>query len=228
MSCHPWSAAESGLDNPAEAPPALPHAIRSDAHYTDLIFEKVELARTRLTACHFSHCSFRRCSFMESALDNCRFLDCTFDGCDLSLAELNGSTFSHVQLNDTKAVGIDWTRASWPAKGIGKPIGFLESAISHSTFIGLSLREIQIRDCIAADVDFREADLSPADFSGTDLTDSLFLLTDLRQADLSRARNYRIDPGQNKISRAEFSLPEAISLLYSMDIEMIEDRDRLD
>ena len=228
MSCHPWSVAESGLDNPAEAPPALPNAIRSEAHYADLIFEKVELARTRLTACHFSHCSFRRCSFTESVLDNCRFSDCTFDGCDLSLAELNGSTFSHVQLNGTKAVGIDWTRASWPAKGIGKPIGFFESAISHSTFICLSLKGIQIRDCIAADVDFREADLTQSDFSGTDLSDSLFLHTDLVEADFSRARNYRIDPGQNKIARAKFSLPEVISLLYSMDIEMIEDRDRPD
>ena len=162
---------------------------------------------------------------MESALDNCRFTDCTFDGCDLSLAELNGSSFSNVRFSKTKAVGIDWTRATWPAKRIGNPIGFSESAISHSTFIGLSLKGIQLRDCIAADVDFREADLTQSDFSGTDLSDSLFLHTDLTEADFSRARNYRIDPSQNKITQAKFSLPEAISLLYSMDIEMIEDGD---
>jgi uncharacterized protein YjbI with pentapeptide repeats len=64
--------------------------------------------------------------------------------------------------------------------------------------------------------------LSRASFARTDLAESVFLNTDLTQADLSQARNYRIDPGQNKIARARFSLPEAMSLLYNMDIEMVE------
>jgi len=87
----------------------------------------------------------------------------------------------------------------------------------------LKLRRIQIQDCVAVDVDFREADLSQADFSGTDLSDSLFLVTDLTQADLSRARNYRIDPSQNVVKKAKFSLPEAMSLLYGLDIVLVEE-----
>ena len=73
-------------------------------------------------------------------------------------------------------------------------------------------------DCVAVDVDFREADLSQADFAGSDLSESLFVNTDLSEADLSRARNYLIDPGQNVLKGARFSMPEAMSLLYNMDI----------
>jgi uncharacterized protein YjbI with pentapeptide repeats len=102
-------------------------------------------------------------------------------------------------------------------------VGFFRSAISHSTFIGLCLRGIQIIDCVAVDVDFRETDLSQADFAGTDLAQSLFSDTHLTEADLSRARNYHIDPAQNVLRQARFSLPEAMSLLYSMDI-VLEDQ----
>ena len=75
-------------------------------------------------------------------------------------------------------------------------------------------------NCSAIDVDFRESDLSKADFTGTDLSDSLFLGTDLTEANFRRARNYHIDPGKNNITGAKFSLPEAMSLLYSMDIDL--------
>jgi hypothetical protein len=75
---------------------------------------------------------------------------------------------------------------------------------------------------VALDVDFREADLSQADFAGTDLTGSLFSNTNLTEADLSDARNYHIAPGQNVLTRAKFSLPEALSLLYNLDIALAE------
>jgi len=51
----------------------------------------------------------------------------------------------------------------------------------------------------------------------------MFGNTNLTEADLSRARNYHIDPGQNVLRQARFSLPEAKSLLYSMDIVLVED-----
>ncbi len=72
------------------------------------------------------------------------------------------------------------------------------------------------------DVDFRETDLAQANFKGTDLADSLFVATDLTEADLSQARNYRIDPSQNIVKKAKFSLPEAMSLLYGLDIVLVE------
>lgn len=132
------------------------------------------------------------------------------------------SIFSSTRFEDSKIIGINWAQADWPSPGLGKPLKLIRSVISHSTFIGLNLAGILVKDCIAVDVDFREADLSRADFTGTDLARSLFNDTNLTAADLSQARNYDINPVQNNLTSARFSLPEAMSLLYSMEIELID------
>ena len=44
----------------------------------------------------------------------------------------------------------------------------------------------------------------------------------LTEADLRGARNYHVAPGENVLTKAKFSLPEAISLLYSLDIDLTE------
>ena len=198
-------------------------AIRSQTHYTDQIFRDTVHTQEHIASSEFIDCRFIRCSFAESVFSSCRFISCTFQSCDLSLAQVPGCTFSNTRFKDSKVIGIDWTQADWSAPTLGDPIGFSKSTLNHSTFIGLSLRAIEVRDCSAVDVDFREADLSQADFTGTDLSNSLFANTDLTAADLSRARNYHIAPHQNTLKGAKFSMPEAMSLLHNLDIDLIED-----
>jgi fluoroquinolone resistance protein len=200
----------------------LPAEIRSAAHHAQCRFEKASLTGEHVTGTEFVGVTFVRCDFSEAAFETCRFSDCVFDRCNLNLVQLPGSTLANVAFNDSQLMGVDWTRVDWPRLPTGRRISFSNCTVSHSTFIGLSLPEIRLVRCAATDVDFREADLSRGSFAGTDLAESLFLNTDLTQTDFSTARNYRIDPAQNKISQAKFSLPEALSLLYSMDIEMVE------
>ncbi len=86
--------------------------------------------------------------------------------------------------------------------------------------MALSLPKMRIEECIIRDVDFREADMTSASFTGSDLTESLFGSTTLKNADFRGARNYQIDPLRNTITGAKFSLPEALSLLYALEIEI--------
>ena len=58
------------------------------------------------------------------------------------------------------------------------------------------------------------------EFFWTDLSESLFGETDLTGADFREVRNYRIDPRRNTLAGARFSLPEALALLYALDIEI--------
>ena len=196
--------------------------ITSNTAYSDQVFNNVVLQSEQILSSEFFDCVFSDCSFAESVFQKCRFVNCAFQGSDLSLAQVSESIFSTTRFEESKIIGVNWAQADWPGSGLGKPISIIKSAINHSTFIGLSLRGIQIKDSIATDVDFREADLSRADFSGTDLSESIFSNTNLSEADLSQARNYIIDPGQNVLNGARFSLPEALSLLYSMDIILVE------
>ena len=196
----------------------MDHTISSNTEYSDLVFNNLHLQSERILSSQFFDCVFSDCTFAESVFQKCRFVNCAFQGCDLSLAKVPESIFLSTRFEDSKIIGVNWAQADWPISGLGKPISFIKSAISHCTFIGLSLKGIQVKDCVAVDVDFREADLSRADFTGTDLSESMFSNTNLSEADLSRARNYLIDPGQNVLKGARFSMPEAMSLLYNMDI----------
>jgi uncharacterized protein YjbI with pentapeptide repeats len=197
--------------------------VPTQPHYTDQVFKEVRLDPGQVISSEFYDCAFIRCSFVEAVFRECRFVNCAFQDCDLSLLRVPNSTFAATRFEASKVIGVNWTQADWATAGLGDPVGFFKSALSHSTFIGLSLKGIQIKACLATGVDFREADLSQADFAGTDLSESLFGDTNLTEADLSRAHNYHIDPSQNAVKQAKFSLPEAMSLLYGLDIVLVEE-----
>jgi fluoroquinolone resistance protein len=166
----------------------------------------------------FYSCVFRKCSFLETTLRNCRFVDCEFRECNLSLCRVMDCSFSNTRFQDSQVIGVDWTEASWPKRGFLRTVDFRSCALNHSTFIGLSLRGIELTGCVARDVDFTEADLSRADLTHTDFSQSRFLHTDLTEADLTGATNYSIAPTRNVLKKTRFSLPEAVSLLYGLDI----------
>ena len=119
-------------------------------------------------------------------------------------------------------MGLNWARANWDRCRFGKPLQYERCILSHSTFIGLELEGVKLVDCQAHNVDFRQAKLSKATFKGTDLEEAIFHETDLSKADLRGARNYRINPGENRLTKARFNMPEAMSLLYSLDIRLEE------
>jgi fluoroquinolone resistance protein len=193
-------------------------------HY-DQIFEQVHLEQGATLTSEFTDCQFVKCVFEAAIFSDCRFSNCSFRECNLSLIQIAGSSFPATRFEQSKLIGVDWTPGNWSQAEFNQLEGFFGCVLSHSTFIGLKLTGIQIKNCLAHEVDFREADLSKVQFGGTDLAQSLFGNTNLTAADLSQARNYQIDPGQNILKKARFSLPEAMSLLYSMDIEIVEKDD---
>jgi len=194
--------------------------IKSDTQYNDLTLGEIHLDRNQISGGEFYDCSFVLCSFAETEFLNCKFNNCVFEQCDLSLMRVTGSTFPGTRFVNSKVMGVDWTLVNWSASLIGEPLSFLECSINHSTFIGLHLKGISIKDCMATDVDFRDSDLFQANLSGTNFAESLFTNTNLIEADFRNAQNYDINPVKNTLTKAKFSLPEAMALLFSMDIEL--------
>jgi uncharacterized protein YjbI with pentapeptide repeats len=192
--------------------------IKSRAQYQDETFVEIRLERAKISRSEFYNCTFRQCSFAETEFLKCRFSKCVFEGCDLSLIQVADSAFPGTRFVNSKVLGVNWTMADWSAYSLGEPLSFKKCSINHSTFIGLQMKGISIVDGVASDVDFRETDLSQANLSGTDFAKSLFSSTNLTEADFREAINYAINPAKNTLTRAKFSLPEAMSLLFSMDI----------
>lgn len=185
-------------------------------------FSGLDLHGRELRFKAFYGCVFTRCSFLETTFISCKFVDCEFRECNLGLCRVRDCSFSNTRFQDSQVIGVDWTEASWPKRGFLRTIDFDRCALNHSTFIGLSLRGIDLTRCVARDVDFTEADLSRANLTHTDFSQSRFLHTDLTEADLTDATNYSIAPNRNVLKKTKFSLPEAISLLYGLDIILAE------
>lgn len=147
------------------------------------------------------------------SLADCYFTDCIFEDCDLSLLKVKGSFFNRVQINNCKAIGINWFDTGNPFA-----VQFTGSNISYSGFFGKTIKKAKFIKCLANETDFSECKLAQADFSGTDLENARFSNSDLTQADFKDARNYYIDMQHNKVSKAKFSLPEALALLHPFGI----------
>ena len=190
--------------------------------YLSTQFNGLDLSFEEIIATNFESCIFSDCYFTESLFDKCKFVECQFIKCNLSVINPGYSKFLDVTFDQCKLVGVDWTKAAWSSFVVSSPISFYRCILNDSSFFGLKLEEISIEECKAHDVDFREGNFSDANFTYTDFTNSLFNRTNLIGADFTEATNYNIDIYLNEIKRAKFSRLEAIRLLDSLEIELLD------
>ncbi len=190
--------------------------------YASQEFRGLSLQGQKLQSAEFDSCTFIKCGFHETRFERCKFRECRFQGCDLSLARFNACTLTYARFEDCQLVGINWTETA-PAKSfLHAPLYFAGCALNHSVFTGLNLRSMVMTKCVAIDVDFAQCDLTRADCRDTDFAESRFMDTNLTEADFTGATNYAIVASRNTLKKTKFSLPEAMSLLYNLDIVLTE------
>jgi len=199
--------------------------LSSHQSFEEQVFNHAEDSGSFIEQSDFLSCRFQSCDLGETQLKSCTFRDCLFEDCALEMMRVEKCVFKNTQFERSKMLGIDWTLAAWGRREIAqliKTINFKDCVLNYSSFMGLNLNGIHFLNCSLLEVDFSEASLLKADFSGSDLQRTIFRATDLREADFRKARNYSISPQWNNISQTRFSLPEAMALLYAMDIRLEE------
>jgi fluoroquinolone resistance protein len=194
----------------------------SDEYLYRKTFTGVSLKGATIEGKEFDECAFRNCAFPETTFSACIFRDSSFLDCDLSIAQVTDSSFVKVAFKKCRLTGINWTNARWPTVPLHTPITFEECLLSYSVFHGVALRMAAFLDCVAHEADFSEADLSGCDFAGTDLAGATFNQTNLSAARLEKAHNYSIDLRSNKLAGAQFSFPEAASLLRGAGVIIVD------
>lgn len=190
-----------------------------DAQYRSLDCRSMEFV-----SLEFDQCKFNRCNFREADLKGCKFSNCSFVDCDFSLSKFNDCSFLEVSFKNCQLIGINWMNTSLGKKNYLKPVDFFKCALNYSTFIGSQLKAVHLTGCIAHSVDFSDADLSEADCTGTDFSGSRFHQTNLTGANFIGAIHYSISVTDNIVKKAKFSLPEAMTLLDGLDIELSDER----
>jgi fluoroquinolone resistance protein len=185
----------------------------SKNYYYKETFTRETCLKESFKAIEFEECRFIGCSFIECKFQKWKFIESTFSECILSAVIPMENRFRDVKFSKCKVIGIDWTKTDELSD-----LDFSDCQINFSNFSMLILPKTRIVRCEAKEVDFTETDLSNGDFQNTDFEKSRFFKTNLFGANFKGAVNYYIDIKNNSIKKARFSLPEALSLLNSLDI----------
>ena len=196
--------------------------IKNNQEYYSKSFSHLAMTEQKIEGAEFEDCTFSECDFTEAVFKKCRFIECSFSQCNLSVVKVGQTQFTDVTFEQCKLIGIDWTHAVWSQLRLSASLEFKNCVMNDSSFFGLSLDEATLVECKAHEVDFRNASFCKARFSYTDFTGSLFGKTDLSGADFTEAVNYDIDVFDNKIAQAKFTKYEAVRLLNSLDIELLD------
>lgn len=201
--------------------------IRDNLEYSNARFENETLSGVEVNAVCLDGCVFDTCDFSESSFVDCTFNNCSFVDCNLLLVKIPNTNFNTVKFERCDMIGIDWTVARWFRSTKKKkqifPVLFESCRLNHSIFVGLNLVNAVFVDCIIKEAFFEDSLMEGCAFKKCDLENSIFKNTNLRGADLSTSKNYDIDACQNNVKKAKFSLPEAMSLIYSLDIEITDE-----
>ena len=168
-----------------------------------------------LDSIYFDNCTFIKCDFTKSIMDNCKFTECTFLNCDLSLCILKSCTFNDVIFEDSKLLGISWSNCVEPFD-----VKFDSCNISQNSFHLLDLRRMKFINSLISDTGFEECNLELALFDNCNLEQTVFISNNMKKANFETSRNYLIDPKHNDITKAQFSLPEALSFLSLLPIKL--------
>lgn len=161
----------------------------------------------------FIECTFIGVDFTPSRLTLSKFIECVFEKCNLSNVDVKNATFRHCEFKDSKLLGINWTLASAIVSA-----KIENCQLDYAIFNSMTLKKSEITNSSLKEVDFHSTDLTGSDFSGSDLFGANFSRANLTNCDFRGAKNYSIEPIYTIVSKAKFSLPEAISLLKSFDV----------
>lgn len=191
-------------------------------HYYDIRFEQLDKANACYRDMEFEDCVFSDCDFSAASFQNCRFTQCRFERCNLGLAVFAASRLFGVTFIESKLIGVDWTRADWPDFHRDFELAFQQCILNDASFYGLTMEQLVMAECRVQEVDFRHGNFSGASLTQCDLSGSLFVQTNLSRADFSGSEGFNINVLENTLKGAIFSRFDALSLLESLGIELVD------
>jgi fluoroquinolone resistance protein len=164
----------------------------------------------------YDSCRFQNCDFSDVNLSGFVFTECEFVACNLSLAKLGKTALKDCRFKDCKMLGLHFEDCS----DFLFQVGFDNCQLNLSSFFKRKLKQTTFRNTSLQEVDFTEADLTAAVFDQCDMTNATFDRSILEKADFRSAFNYSIDPENNRIKKAKFSVAGLPGLLYKYGIEI--------
>ncbi len=190
--------------------------IMEQIYIQDKTFTSKDFTENSLMIGEYENCIFSNCNFATSDLSAFKFIDCVFVGCNLSLATLIKTTFRDTKFKDCKMLRLHFDAR----KEFGLSFSFDNCQLNHSSFYKTKIKGPFFKNYVLHENDFTECDLSSCLFDNCDLAGATFDDTNLEKSDFTSAYHYSIDPVQNRIKKAKFSLAGVIGVLDKYDIKI--------
>jgi uncharacterized protein YjbI with pentapeptide repeats len=192
-------------------PAALP-----EGEYVGTRFKGEGFANADLSEIEFYNCTFTDCVLQTASLRFSFFEKCRFERCNMTLAEFRGARMVDGAFKDCKLLGINWGECGGFFRA-----SFTDCLLDEASFANMNLQRMRFTGSTFRGGTFSNTNLSLASFEDCDLEGCRFSNANLYKTDFTTARNYFISAEDNTITKAKFSLPEAVSLLRNFDITLV-------
>jgi uncharacterized protein YjbI with pentapeptide repeats len=192
------------------------HTYLEQMYIADKLVDKVDYKENSLPKGEYENCTFKNCDFYHTDFSGIQFQSCEFVVCNLSLVTLSRAAFRDVQFKDCKMLGLRFDHCN----PLGLAFLFDTCSLDHASFYKTKIRKTVFKNSGLRETDFTQCDLTGSVFENCDLIRATFANTRLEKADFRTSYNYSIDPENNYIKKAKFSLPGICGLLDKYDIEI--------
>lgn len=183
----------------------------------DQTFTKITAESLTAKKSTFENCRFINCNFSYADLSKQVFTDCEFEGCNLSLVKLTETGLQDIRFKDCKLSGADFSKS----QDFLFAVNFESCILDNAIFYKKKNKGAKFLDCSMVETDFTEADLTDVIFDNCNLNRAFFDHTILKNAELSTSYNFIIDPDNNEVKKAKFSVQGLPGLLAKYGIRIV-------
>ena len=128
--------------------------------------------------------------------------------------KISGTSFRDVKFINCKLLGVHFEDSNI----LTMSVSFRDCIINLASFFKIKLKNTMFASSKITEADFTEADLTGSVFENCDLSRTIFNRSVLEKVDFRTSFNYSIDPEENRIRKAKFSLNGISGLLEKYDI----------
>lgn len=190
--------------------------MQSGEEYQQETFFGQEYVEKRISGATFDGCTFTRCRFDSTVWKNLRFNECTFTLCTLLNVQWHGTRLHQATFSQCRLTGLNFGVLD---TALLFSIALRDSRVAGCTFPHMDLTKMaftgnDLEECLFDDVVLRDADFSDVSFGN-----SRFRRCRLEGANFRGATGFALDPRENELRGARFSVDSALELVKAFGIE---------
>ncbi|MFD2933254.1 pentapeptide repeat-containing protein [Spirosoma flavum] len=178
--------------------------------YYNQVFDQLDKAANQ----EFELCTFKKLDLSRIAITDSNFINCRFEDCNLTRAELRNTKLYDVSFVNCRLAHVDFGSCN----AFGFHVNFQECQLDYTVFLNRKLKKAHFTDCSLKEAHFLKCDLTGTVFDQCNLELARFEGNNLTQVDFSSSYNLEINPDDNKVKKARFSLQNLPGLLVKYDL----------